>query len=68
MHTTITHLKQRSLVDECSCAMFRDEWIRAIESVSERLQVLEGQDEPMDQDDDSMAVSFGKRKKIVRLW
>lgn len=47
--------------------MFRDEWIRAIESVSERLQVLEGQDEPMDQDDDSMAVSFGKRKKIVRL-
>lgn len=43
----------------------RDEWIRAIESVSERLQILEGQDEPMDQDDDSMAIGFGKRKKIT---
>lgn len=43
----------------------RDEWIRAIESVSERLQVLEDQEMvSVDQDDDPM--SGAPRRKIVR--
>ncbi len=46
----------------CQC---RDEWIRAIESVSEKLQVLEDQEMvPMEQDDDPMAGA--PKHKIVR--